>query len=71
LCRRSAIENLAPSEIVYERLFAGVELVGDALCQRHEFDEEEIEAGDVYFWVEDVVIFGLGGVGFGGHGRGW
>ena len=61
-CGRRAIaiaivEDFTSAEFFYESLFACVELVGDALRERDEFDEEEVEAGDVEFGV-DYVVFG-------------
>lgn len=41
------IENFGFSEFFYECSFAGVQLVCYALGQGNEFDEEEVEAGDV------------------------
>ncbi|MGG6498432.1 UNVERIFIED_CONTAM: hypothetical protein NY603_36450, partial [Bacteroidetes bacterium 56_B9] len=52
----TVIEDFASAEFFYESLFACVELVGDALRERDEFDEEEVEAGDVEFGVYDIVF---------------
>lgn len=66
------MEDLAATELFYESLFAGVELVCDALRERDEFDEEEVKAGYVQLGVDDVVFgnarrvrFGHGGSGLG------
>lgn len=54
------VEYFALPEFVYQGLFAGVELVCYALGEGHEFDEQEVEAGDVDFGVGEVVGFGSG-----------
>lgn len=73
------VEDFGLFEFVYEGLFAGVQLVGYALRQGHEFDEEEVEAGDGEFGVGEVVEVREGGGGWFGHcgvigrlqGRSW
>ena len=44
-----------------------MELVCDALRERDEFDEEEVEAGDVELGVDDVVFGDARRVGLFGH----